>query len=108
MNYRLVVTTCPDPAAAEALARPLVEGGLAACVTIVPGALSLYEWEGKVQREQECLLFIKTRSDRYKPVETTIRENHPYELPEVIAVPIEAGLPDYLAWIDHQLTRNRS
>lgn len=108
MNYRLVVTTCPDSAAAEALARPLVEGGLAACVTIVPGALSLYEWEGKVQREQECLLFIKTRGDLYKRVETTIRENHPYELPEVIAVPIEAGLPDYLAWIDHQLTRNRS
>lgn len=102
MAHRLVITTCPDTAAAEALAEPLLRQGLAACVSILPGARSLYEWKGELVREQECVLLIKSREACYPELEAAIREQHPYELPEVIAVPISDGLAPYLAWIDSQ------
>lgn len=100
MTHRLVLTTCPDPATAESLASALVQDGLAACVNIVPSVQSFYRWKGELARDQECLLLIKTRSEVYPALEEAIRARHPYELPEVIAVPIEAGLAAYLAWID--------
>lgn len=100
MTYRLVLTTCPDTATAESLASALVQDGLTACVNIVPGVQSIYKWKGELARDQECLLLMKTRSEVYQALEEAIRARHPYELPEVIAVPIETGLAAYLAWID--------
>ena len=105
MSYRLVISTCPNMESAESLANTLVREKLAACVNILPGARSIYEWQGKVEREDECVLLIKSRSDRIETLSSRLLEEHPYELPEVIAVPIEAGLPPYLAWIDAQLDK---
>lgn len=90
-------------AVAERLAALLVEGGHAACVNIVPGLTSIYRWQGKIEQGSEVLLFIKTRRDRYPELERQLHTAHPYELPEIIAVPIDAGLAGYLAWIDANL-----
>jgi len=95
----LVLTNLPDRTAAEQLASVLVEKRVAACVNILAPCRSVYRWEGKVQHEEEHPLIIKTSSDRYPALEAAIREAHPYELPEIIAVPIECGLPAYLAWV---------
>ena len=103
MDYRLVLTTCPSMAEAEGLAEELLKARLAACVNIVPGVLSLYEWQGKMEREQEFLLLIKSRSDRFAELEALVQANHSYDTPELIAVPIEQGLGPYLRWIDSAL-----
>lgn len=105
MEYRLVITTCPDMAVAEALAASLVGERLAACVNILPGARSIYEWQGRIERDEECVLLIKSRSDRLAQLEERLLEQHPYELPELIAVPIEEGLGPYLSWINTQLDK---
>ena len=103
MNYRLVITTCPSMAEAEELAEKLLSARLAACVNIVPGVLSLYEWQGQLEREQEFLLLIKSRSDCFTVLEAMVQANHSYDVPELIAVPIEAGSAPYLRWIDSAL-----
>jgi periplasmic divalent cation tolerance protein len=95
----LVLTQLPDRASAEALARALVEERLAACVSIGAPATSLYHWRGQTETAQEVPVAIKTRAGRYGAVEAAILERHPYELPEVIAVPITHGHPRYLEWI---------
>ena len=95
----LVITNLPDPASAEALAAILVEGRLAACVNILAPCRSLYRWNGALERAEEVPLLIKTTADRYPALEAAIRAGHPYELPEVIALPVTAGLPGYLAWV---------
>ena len=82
------------------LANRLVEQGLAACVNILPVMQSVYKWKGALQLGKEHQLLVKTRRDSYKAVELAIQAAHPYELPEIIAVPIVAGLPAYLAWIN--------
>jgi periplasmic divalent cation tolerance protein len=105
MDYRLVLTTCPNKDTAEAIAAALVQGRLAACVSILPGARSVYEWKGEVETEEEQLLLIKTRQDKYNELERAILDGHPYELPEIIAVPIEDGLGAYLSWIDGLLDK---
>ncbi|MEN8170743.1 MAG: divalent-cation tolerance protein CutA [Pseudomonadota bacterium] len=107
MGYRLVITTCPSMAEAEALAEKLLTARLAACVNIVPGIQSLYEWQGKLQRDQEFLLLIKSRSEGFPELEKLVQSSHSYELPELIAVPIEEGLAPYLNWIDAQLDNNK-
>jgi periplasmic divalent cation tolerance protein len=99
-DYCIVLNTCPDASSAEKIARELVERRLAACVNIVPGMRSIYIWKGVCESAEEQLLIIKTTSAAYAALERTILELHPYELPEIIAVPIIAGLPDYLAWIN--------
>ncbi|KAF0191997.1 MAG: periplasmic divalent cation tolerance protein [Gammaproteobacteria bacterium] len=99
-SYLLVLTTCPDAGFAEALAAKLVDAGLAACVNIVPGIQSVYRWKGKRETGTERLLLIKTRAALYTRLEQAITESHPYELPEVLAVPIKNGLAGYLSWID--------
>lgn len=104
MSYRVAIATCPDVTTAESIAGVLVSRHLAACVNILPGARSVYEWQGKVEVDEECVLLMKTRADRYKALEQAVVENHPYELPEVIAVSIEDGLPGYLQWIDDVVT----
>jgi periplasmic divalent cation tolerance protein len=98
-EYQLVLTTCPDTEVAERLAQVLVQEGLAACVNILPIAKSVYLWKGQVESAAEQLLIIKSMTDAYSSIQKRIRELHPYELPEVIAVPVADGLPDYLAWI---------
>ncbi len=95
----LVYCTCPDEAVGQALATMLVEQGLAGCINVLPGITSIYKWHGEMKSGTEVLLLIKTPADKYPELEATIRERHPYELPEIIAVSMDAGLPDYLAWI---------
>ncbi len=96
----LVYCTCPDRKIALELARHLVEQGLAACVGISAPQTSVYLWKGKLETEQECQLTIKTTVDRYQDLEDALRTRHPYELPEIIAVPIQHGLPEYLQWVE--------
>jgi periplasmic divalent cation tolerance protein len=99
MRLLLVLTNLPDRAAAERLAGSLIEQRVAACVNVLAPCQSVYRWENKVERAEEHPLLIKTTADRYAALESAIRAAHPYELPEIIAVPIEHGLPAYLAWV---------
>lgn len=103
MDHCIVITTCPDGESAANLARILVATQLAACVNIVPGIQSVYRWKGELVTDHEHLLLVKTRSDRYDPLEAAIRANHPYELPEVIMVPMTQGSTEYLNWLDSVL-----
>ena len=102
MQALIVVTVLPDRAAAERLADLLVAGNSAACVNLLAPCRSVYRWKGAVQHDEEHPLLIKTTAERYAALEDAIRANHPYELPEIVAVPIERGLPAYLAWIDSE------
>ena len=106
MPHQLVITTCPSMEEAEQLAEKLLAARLAACVNIVPSVVSLYEWQGKMEREQEFMLFIKTRAEGFPELEKLVRASHSYELPELIAVPIDEGSKAYLNWIDTQLGNN--
>jgi periplasmic divalent cation tolerance protein len=99
MSALLVLTNLPDRTAAEMLANALIEARLAACVNILPPCRSIYRWQGAVEAADEVPLLIKTSEARYAALETAIRALHPYELPELIAVPITHGLPAYLAWV---------
>jgi periplasmic divalent cation tolerance protein len=98
-DYCVVFNTCPDAASAEKIARTLVERRLAACVNIIPGLRSIYTWKGVCESAEEHLLIIKTSNAVYPALEQSMLELHPYELPEIIAVPMATGLPDYLNWI---------
>jgi periplasmic divalent cation tolerance protein len=98
-NAIFVVTQLPDRDSAQALARRLVEQRLAACVNIGTQVDSLYHWRGQIETAQEFPVLIKTTGARYAEVEAEIRANHPYELPEIVVVPIADGLPAYLSWI---------
>lgn len=98
-EYQLILTTCPDMAAAERIAQALVGERLAACVNIVPVAKSVYRWKGRVESAAEHLLIIKSMKPAFRAIHRRILEMHPYELPEIIAVPVADGHPDYLAWI---------
>lgn len=98
-KHQIVLNTCPDQESAKRIAESLVERGLAACVNILPGIESVYKWKGRIECDQECLLLIKIQEETYPRVEQAIIELHPYELPEIVAVPIANGLPDYLNWI---------
>jgi periplasmic divalent cation tolerance protein len=99
MSALLVITNLPDRAAAEKLADALIARQLAACVNILAPCRSVYRWKGAVQHDEEHPLLIKSTRERYPELEAAIRALHPYELPEVIAVPIERGLPAYLEWV---------
>lgn len=98
----LVITNVPNRAAADKLADALVTDGLAACVNILSPCRSVYRWKGDVQHDEEFPLLIKTTRERYAALEQAIRAGHPYELPEIIAVPVERGLPAYLDWVAEQ------
>ena len=99
-EYLVVLNTCPDSETAGRIAADLVEDKLAACVQVLPGLRSYFHWAGKVDCADEYLLLIKTSSASYPALERRIRELHPYELPEIIGVPVSKGLPEYLSWID--------
>ncbi len=100
----LVLCTCPDRQTALDLAGPLVQERLAACVNITAPITSVYRWQGKVEQAEECLLLIKTSARRYRELEEVLRSRHPYELPEIIAVPIQHGLTNYLQWVEQCTT----
>jgi periplasmic divalent cation tolerance protein len=103
---RLVaISTVGKAEDAERIARALVERGLAACVNVVPGVVSVYRWKGAVERDEELLLVIKTRAESFAALRDALVELHPYELPELIAVPIAAGYAPYLDWLDASLRR---
>jgi periplasmic divalent cation tolerance protein len=95
----LILTQMPDRVSAQSLARSLVEARLAACVSIGTPVESLYHWRGQTETAQEFTVVVKTRSERYAAVEAAIRARHPYELPEILAVPVTNGLAPYLDWI---------
>lgn len=99
VSYILILNTCPDQQTARNIADALVEADQAACVNILPAGLSIYRWQGKIESAEEHLLIIKTHEEHYPHIETVIQNLHPYELPEIIAVPVIKGLPDYLTWI---------
>jgi periplasmic divalent cation tolerance protein len=99
MDALLVLTNLPDAESARTLAAALVEARLAACVNILAPCRSVYRWEGRIEDAAEVPLLIKTTAERYAALEAAIRRHHPYELPEIIAVPIAHGLPEYLGWL---------
>ena len=95
----LVIANCPDEACANRIALAVVEAGLAACVNLLPRVQSVYRWQGAIESASEVPLLIKTTAGRYTELETAIRELHPYDIPEIIALPIAQGLPAYLDWL---------
>jgi periplasmic divalent cation tolerance protein len=105
-KIELILCTCPYRETAEKIARYLVEGRLSACINILPGVTSVYSWKGHLETAEEHLLLIKSNSDRYAYVEHAIRDLHPYELPEIISLPVERGFSDYLSWIDSCVSIN--
>ncbi|MBI4807466.1 MAG: divalent-cation tolerance protein CutA [Nitrosomonadales bacterium] len=100
----VVITNLPDRATAERIADALVTEGVAACINILAGCTSVYRWEGKLDHADEVPLLIKTTRTAYPRLESALRKLHPYELPEIIAVPVAAGLPDYLNWVVQETT----
>ena len=107
MSMLLVLTNLPDRAAAERLADLLVERRLAACVNILAPCRSVYRWKDDLQHDDEHPMLIKTTTEGYQALEDAIRAAHPYELPEIIAVPIERGLPAYLDWLAAESVASR-
>ena len=95
----LVIANCPDEACANRIALAVVEAGLAACVNLLPRVQSVYRWQGAIESANEVPLLIKTTAGRYTELEAAIRELHPYDVPEIIALPIAQGLPAYLDWL---------
>ncbi|MDR3401710.1 MAG: divalent-cation tolerance protein CutA [Chthoniobacter sp.] len=95
----VVLTTWPDIEMARAATRALVEEQLAACGNLVPGVESIYRWQGKIETSAEVIVIFKTVATLYARFEARLRELHPYEVPEIIAAPVLAGLPEYLNWV---------
>src|SRR4029453_16792750 len=95
----VVLTNMPDRAAAERLAQELVERKLAACVNVLAECTSIYRWKGAIENAREVPALIKTRAGLYDELEQAIAKLHPYEVPEIIALPVKRGLPEYLAWV---------
>jgi periplasmic divalent cation tolerance protein len=102
MDAYLVITNLPDRDSAAKLAHALIEGRLAACVNILSPCRSVYRWQGKTENAEEFPMLIKTTHERYAELEAAIRAGHPYELPEIIAIPLARGLPAYLEWVDSE------
>lgn len=101
----IILVTAPDAEAASSIGRALVEERLAACVNVIPGLRSIFRWEGAVQEETEVLMLVKARRADVEAISARVRELHPYEVPEVIAAEIAAGLDAYLEWIATETER---
>jgi len=99
-EYILVITTVPDEATAGKIAQQVVQSRLAACASISSSVRSFYWWENKIAQDKEFMLFIKTRTAHYSALEEKIKQIHPYQVPEIIALPIIQGIQSYLQWID--------
>lgn len=102
----LILTNLPDQASAQALASTLVTERLAACVNVLAPCRSVYRWQGAIENAEEVPLLIKTTAARYAALEAAIRASHPYELPEIIAVSLAHGLPEYLMWVAAETSQN--
>jgi len=100
---RVVLMTTPDAAAAESLVRQLVEEGVVACGNILPGITSIYRWNEKVERETEALVVFKTTAAGAERLVRRVPELHPYDVPEVLVLPVEAGYLPYVQWIDENV-----
>ncbi|XP_064179790.1 protein CutA homolog isoform X1 [Anguilla rostrata] len=98
-THSAAFVTCPNEQVAKDLARGMVEKKLAACVNIIPKITSIYQWQGKIEEDNEVLLMIKTRSSKVSALAEYVRSNHPYEVAEVISLPIDQGNPPYLKWL---------
>ncbi|NIR45128.1 MAG: divalent-cation tolerance protein CutA [Gemmatimonadetes bacterium] len=101
----IILVTAPDGETAASIGRNLVAERLAACVNVVPGLLSIFRWEGAVQDEDEVLMLVKARREDVDTIAARVRELHPYEVPEVVATEIVAGLTAYLDWITGETER---
>lgn len=99
MDTLLILTNCPDEESANVIALAVVEAQLAACVNILPRVQSVYRWQGAVESTSEIPLLIKSTAKNYPALEAAIRARHPYDIPEIIALPISQGLPAYLNWV---------
>ena len=99
MSTLLILCNCPDEEVANRIALAVLETRLAACVNIQPRIQSLYRWQGKIESATEIPLFIKSTAANYLALEAAIQKLHPYEIPEIIALPVERGLPAYLNWV---------
>jgi periplasmic divalent cation tolerance protein len=102
-EHVVVITTVSRAEDAERIARTLVERGVAACVNVLSGVASVYRWKGAVAREEERLLVVKTRNERFEDLKAVLLEVHPYEVPEVLALPVLAGHRPYLDWVDESV-----
>jgi len=96
---RVCLMTCPNPETARSIARQLLEKRLVACVNVVPHVTSLYWWEGKIQEDSEVLLVAKTAAERIEELKSVLPTLHPYQVPELVVLAVEDGLPAYLNWI---------
>lgn len=103
----VVLVTAASEEEAEKIGRSLVEAGLVACANILPRIRSIFFWEGKVNQEHECLMLLKARADAFEDIAAAVRSLHSYSVPEIIALPITHGTPDYLAWIREVTARSR-
>lgn len=100
MSALIVITNAPDREVALKIAHALLERRLAACVNVLAECTSVYRWRGELETAREVPLMIKTRAAIYNEVEAAIKSLHPYELPEIVAVPVERGSPEYLEWVN--------
>jgi periplasmic divalent cation tolerance protein len=107
VKYRVVLVTSPSRGASEKLPRGLVENKLAACVNRIPGVSSRYWWKGKIETGREEMLLIKTVKSKLPALTRWVKVHHPYEVCEVLVLPVAGGNPDYLAWIDQSLNSRR-
>lgn len=105
VKHLLVITTCPGNITAKQIANEVVMERLGACVQVIPGVQSFFRWVRRVDTSEELLLLIKTTSERYPELEARIKAIHPYDIPELIAIPISTGLEEYLTWIENNTTR---
>ena len=101
ISSHIVLTTCPDITVSRAIARVIVQENLAACVNILPQAESIYRWQGKIESANEHILIIKSQISAFEALQQRICDLHPYELPEIIAVPISGGSKSYLQWLSN-------
>jgi periplasmic divalent cation tolerance protein len=105
-GHLVVLSTVGSAEDAERIGRALVEAGLAACVNVVPAVTSIYRWKGKVEREEERLLVIKTRAERFEALRDALVALHPYEVPEVLALSVTGGHQPYLDWLDDSVNED--
>jgi periplasmic divalent cation tolerance protein len=98
-GVRIALTTAPDAEVAARIARTLVEERVAACANLVSQVRSIYRWQGRIEEQSEVLLVIKTRADRVDALAARLRALHPYDVPELVVLPVETGLDAYLDWV---------
>jgi len=99
----IVLSTVASAEDGERIARALVEKGVAACVNVLPGLVSIYRWKGAIERDEERLLIIKTEGERFEALRQALVALHPYEVPEVLALPVAGGHPPYLSWLSESV-----